>query len=72
MSELNHELDRDNLNKAHVESEKPLGGLSFPSKSEHYERGPNAPQKTGWDAFADAVKGAHHDGSLGMYFEKIS
>lgn len=43
MSELNHELDRDNLNK---EGSKSLGGLSFPSESEHYERNPNAPRIT--------------------------
>jgi hypothetical protein len=46
MSELNHELDRDNLNKEVRPQDKPLGGLSFPSKSEHYERHPSAPVRT--------------------------
>jgi hypothetical protein len=57
MSELNHELDRDNLNKPSPAdgADKPLGGLSFPSESDRYERHPSPPVRT-----------------LGMYFEKIS
>lgn len=45
MSELNHELDRDNLNKEYVEEVKPFGGLSFPSESDHYDRHPSPPTR---------------------------
>lgn len=46
MSELNHELDRDNVNK---DGSKSLGGLTFPSESEHYDRSPNVPYMIWYD-----------------------
>jgi hypothetical protein len=73
---LNHDIDRDNLNKEWVETAADMARLLFPNGRKRYVeelderinafdrvRGTlDRSPKTFWDCFSDAIQRQHHEG----------